>query len=503
MDLKRWPLLLKRCSVRPALNGGRLKLAVVTFSLLNSNRAQHNNAKHRSHGIRIWTCCHHKIPPTAIFVTLASGNWSQIKTMSEESHTPHLSQESLVRVLEVTQKLAAPFDLIHMLTEVVEAGKSVLLAERGAVWLYEANNKQLVMKVPLFDPPARVAVGEGLVGECFTTRKIINVKDAYTDPRFQGAVDKATGFRTKCVLSVPLLGREDQLVGVLQLLNKQTGKFDGNDELLASTLAAQCAVALHRTQLTEALLLKERLDEEVSLAREIQMSTLPTEMPAVEGYDLHGHFVPADHTGGDMFDLVVLDGLLFILLGDATGHGFGPALSATQMQAMLRVAFRCGVGLDEAFMHVNNQLAEDLPDDRFLTAFMGFLDPATHEVRFHSGGQGPILHYRAAEDRCEWHKPTTFPVGILDIEDTGEPQVLNMEPGDVLALISDGVYEYANRQGGQFGEDRVARLMEYHHHLPMAELCKQILNAAFEFGGAAIQADDITFVLIRRLPDQA
>ncbi len=183
---------------------------------------------------------------------------------------------------------------------------------------------------------------------------------------------------------------------MLQLLNKSIGVFDENDERVASALAAQCAVAVQRAQLTEALLLNERLDEEVSLAREIQMSTLPTEMPDVPGYDLHGQFLPTGHAGGDLFDLVVLDGQLFILMGDATGHGFGPALSATQMQAMLRVAFRCGADLDEAYRHVNNQLEEDLPDDRFVTAFMGFLDPQRHVIRYHSGGQGPILHFRAA-----------------------------------------------------------------------------------------------------------
>ena len=80
---------------------------------------------------------------------------------------------------------------------------------------------------------------------------------------------------------------------------------------------------------------------------------------------------------------------LFLLLGDATGHGFGPALSATQLQAMLRVAFRLGANLDEAFCQVNNQMAEDLPDDRFITAFMGFLDPRTHRGRVSFGRAGP------------------------------------------------------------------------------------------------------------------
>jgi phosphoserine phosphatase len=422
--------------------------------------------------------------------------------MSQAISPPKLSQDSLARILDVTQKLAQPYDLWHMLTEVVEAGETVLAADKAALWLYDSTRDDLIMKVPAARPSPRMAAGEGLVGECLATREIINVSNAYADPRFSGAVDKVTGYKTQSVLNVPLLGLEKEPVGVLQLLNKYAGVFDESDELLASTLAAQCAVAVQRMQLTEALLLKERLDEEVSLAREIQMNTLPTEMPRIDGYDLQGDFVPAEHAGGDLFDLVVLEDQLFILMGDATGHGFGPALSATQMQAMLRVAFRCGASLDEAFVHVNNQLAEDLPDDRFITAFMGFLDPSTHQVRFHSGGQGPILHFRASDDSCEWHRPTTFPVGILELKDAGEAGVLSMEPGDVLVLLSDGIYEYENKQGVQFGEDRIASLLEYHHRLPMAELGKQILNATFDHGKGVIQQDDITLVLLRRLPEE-
>jgi phosphoserine phosphatase len=409
----------------------------------------------------------------------------------------------VARILDVAQKLAQPLDLMRMLGEVVDAGKSVLTADRAALWLCEPSSRDLVMKVPELKPAPRIAVGDGLVGECLAGREIINVPDAYGDPRFRGAVDKATGYKTQTVLNVPLLGWEKQPVGVLQLLNKQIGEFDRDDELVASALAAQCAVAVQRAQLMEALLLNERLDEEVSLAREIQMSTLPTEMPEVPGYDLHGEFLPTGHAGGDLFDLVLLDGKLFILMGDATGHGFGPALSATQMQAMLRVAFRCGADLGQAYRHVNNQLEEDLPDDRFVTAFMGFLDPQEHVIRYHSGGQGPILHFRAAEQRCDWYRPTTFPVGILQIDDPGEPRMLSMAPGDLLVLLSDGIYEFENRQGAQFGEERVARLLEYHHRLPAAELARQILSATFEYGQGTSQEDDITLVLVRRLPEDA
>ena len=422
--------------------------------------------------------------------------------MTEATTPASLSQDDVARLLDVAQKLAQPLDLLHMLGEVVDAGRSVLAADKAALWLLEPSSGDLVMKVPQLKMPPRIAAGDGLVGQCLATREIINVDDAYGDPRFRGAVDKATGYKTQSVLNVPLLGWEKQPVGVLQLLNKSFGVFDGNDQRVASALAAQCAVAVQRAQLMEALLLNERLDEEVSLAREIQMSTLPTEMPEVPGYDVHGQFLPTGHAGGDLFDLVILEGRLFILMGDATGHGFGPALSATQMQAMLRVAFRCGANLDEAYRHVNNQLAEDLPDDRFVTAFMGFLDPQRHVIHYHSGGQGPILHFRASGERCEWHRPTTFPVGILEIDTVDDAQVLEMAPGDILVLLSDGIYEFESRQGVQFGEERVASLLKFHHRLPTAELARQILNATFEHGEGVSQEDDITLVLVRRVPEE-
>lgn len=420
------------------------------------------------------------------------------KAMISGSTQSPLSQDSVVRILDVVQKLAQPLDLLRMLSEVVEAGKRVLNADRGSLWLYDAPAGVLAMMIPQLAPAPRQAMGSGLVGQCLATQQIINVTDAYQDPRFSGALDKSTGYRTRSVLTVPLLGWEKQPVGVLQLLNKSRGVFDAHDESVAAALAAQCAVAVQRAQLMEARLLSQRLEEEMSVAREIQMRTLPTEMPQVAGYDLHGQFLPTGRAGGDLFDLVLLDGQVLILMGDATGHGFGPALSATQMQAMLRVALRCGASLDEAYLHVNNQLAEDLPSDRFITAFIGFLDPLRHVVRYHSGGQGPILQFRAASAHCEWRQPTTFPVGIMQIERPGQAQVLEMEPGDVLVLLSDGIYEYENRQGVQFGEERVGQVLERHHFLPAAELARQILKATFEHGQGVAQEDDITLVIVRR-----
>ena len=400
-------------------------------------------------------------------------------------------------------RLAAPEALPKLLHEIIEVGKIAIVAEGGALWLrgHAAGESRddLLRVVPAADEPARLRVGEGLAGACAQSLEITNIGDCRNDERDLAL--PATPFEIRSVLNVPILGQGRELLGVMQWLGAQPGQFDLHDEWIAPALAAQAAIAIQHSRMTEALLADAILRQEVQVAKEIQMSTLPDRMPDIRGYDIHGRFLPTSATGGDLFDLVLLDDKLFMLLGDATGHGFGPALSATQMQAMLRVAFRCGTDLDRAYLHVNNQLAEDLPDDRFITAFMGILDPAAHEVRFHSGGQGPILHFHASDGHCEWHKPTSFPLGVMELDRTAPARRLSLRPGDVLALISDGVYEYATRDGTQFGEKGVANVVRDGHTLPMADLCERLVAAAFDFGRGVAQADDITLVLVRRLSD--
>jgi sigma-B regulation protein RsbU (phosphoserine phosphatase) len=168
---------------------------------------------------------------------------------------------------------------------------------------------------------------------------------------------------------------------------------------------------------------------------------------------------------------------------------------------MIRVALRLGASLDDTFRHVNDQLAEDLPPDRFVTAFLGLLDARTNEVEFHAGGQGPLLHYRASEDRLEWHGPTTFPLGAMPQFNLQPAQRLRLEPGDVLGLISDGIYEYGNPRGELFGEARVGEVVRACRGLPMQELVTRLLIAVQEFGDGADQADDVTVVVIRRDPE--
>jgi anti-sigma regulatory factor (Ser/Thr protein kinase) len=256
--------------------------------------------------------------------------------------------------------------------------------------------------------------------------------------------------------------------------------------------------------MSRSLAAAEKLDREIKLAREIQMSTLPSEMPRLAEYDMAGQFCPADQTGGDTFDLVPLDERhLFLLLGDASGHGIGPALSATQMTGMLRVALRLGADLDAIFAQVNNQLVEDLPEEHFVTAFFGVLDTVTHNVDYHAAGQGPLLHFQAATGTCRWLSPTTFPLGFMKFPELDPPHRIELAPGDILGLITDGVFECENPAGTMFGTEGVEQVLRTRHEGSMSDLLARLLQAVHVFADGHPQGDDITIVLLARRGETA
>ena len=173
------------------------------------------------------------------------------------------------------------------------------------------------------------------------------------------------------------------------------------------------------------------------------------------------------------------------MLGDAVGHGMAPALSVTRMQAMLRMAFRLGVDLETAFRQVNDQLAATLADDRFITAFIGLLDAKTHRVRYLSGGQGPILHFQAAQRACAKHRPTGMPMGAMRMRGSHPAAAIDLAAGDILVLLSDGVFEYLGAGGALFGEERVERALRAHHRESAAMLAAALLDSLRDFAQGA------------------
>ena len=413
---------------------------------------------------------------------------------------------ALEHLLEVARQLGATVELDPLLEAIAAAATTVLDCERATVFLYDTGTEELYSRVATgIEDSAmteiRFPVSRGIAGEVARTGSVITLADAYADPRFNPEFDRQSGFRTRNMLAFPLRGYDATTVGVLQVLNKRSGQFDGHDEKLVRFLGAQAGVAVQRQMLLQEYAHKQRIQRDLNIARDIQQGLLPREQPEVAGYDIAGWNQPADETGGDSFDFLQLDdGSLAIALADATGHGIGAALIMAETRALFRATARQTRDLQRVVSEVNNLLCLDLPDGKFNTAFFGFLAPSEHTVRFLSAGQGPILVYAAATGAVRELETHGLPLGIMPEAEYDATTVLRLAPGDMLLLLTDGFYEWDRPDGEQFGTERIADLIRQHHRLPAAEFIQVVYRAVVDFSAGTRQGDDLTAVIVRRVP---
>ena len=257
-----------------------------------------------------------------------------------------------------------------------------------------------------------------------------------------------------------------------------------------------------------------KLERDLQLARQIQQQTLPLRLPEVAGFEMAAWNEPAEETGGDTYDVVGYGAgegteavhvswdaadRAVMLLADATGHGIGPALSVLQLRAMLRMAIHIHPDLQLIIRHMNEQLCMDLPEGRFVTAWLGQISAADHRLTWFSAGQAPLLHYIAADQTVRPLPATTVPLGLFDDMDTDGVTSMELQPGDIFAVISDGVFEATSPKDEQFGTDRVGAIIRTGAGESASQIVAAIRASLSDFTGSAPPEDDRTIVLIKRV----
>ncbi len=405
----------------------------------------------------------------------------------------------LHKVLEVSRAMVAAADLDSLLNLVIERSMELVDAERATLFLYERETNELVSRVAAGVDEIRVPADKGISGSTVRGGKTIIVPDAYADNRFNPAVDKQTGFRTRNILSIPLKDYEGGLVGVLQVINKRKGDFTDHDITLAETLSAQAGVALQRAVLIQHFAEKKQMEQALAIAKEIQQGLLPQSQPDVQGFDIAGLTDPADETGGDAYDFMTTpDGRLMLLVADASGHGIGPALVVAETRAMLRAMGVHNIDMRSIMDTVNDLLVADLTGSRFVTCFFGMLEPKAATLRYSSAGHGPLVFYSRQRDEFTQTGATDLPLGVMDGMKFSEPVAHKFEPGDFAIIVTDGVFEASAPDGEMFGMDRVLKLLRRDRDKPAAEMIANLHRAVLEFNDAAVQDDDITLIAIKR-----
>lgn len=311
---------------------------------------------------------------------------------------------------------------------------------------------------------------------------------------------RAEGFK----LALPLVS-QGELIGLLNLGPRMSEQEYSSDDFgLLNNLATQASPALRVAQLARQRLAeaqeRERIEHELRVARVIQETLLPKEIPSLEGWALAAHWQPAREVGGDFYDFIHLpDGRLGILIADVTDKGVPAAMVMATTRSLLRAAAERLIEPGEVLARANDLLHPDIPARMFVTCLYLALDSKSGRVTYANAGHN--LPYANTAQGVVELRATGMPLGLLP-DMTYEQKETSLQPGQSLLLSSDGLVEAHGPTGEMFGFPRLARLVG--DCSGGTQMVAYLLDKLRAFVGEDYdQEDDITLVTIERLPAAA
>lgn len=300
-------------------------------------------------------------------------------------------------------------------------------------------------------------------------------------------------------ICVPLVS-QGELIGLLTLgARRSEQEYSADDRRLLTTLATQAAPALRvaqlvRQQQAEALE-RERMQQELRVARVIQQTLLPKEVPDIPGYKMAAHWQPARAVSGDFYDFIRFDdGRLAVIVGDVTDKGMPAALVMATTRSILRTTAEHLVTPGAVLRRANDLLYPDIPQNMFVTCLYLLVTPETGELRFANAGHNLPFH-QSWEGVVEL-RARGMPLGLMPEMEYEEVGAV-LGSGERLVLYSDGLVEAHNTQGAMFGTPRLRELLGQDECREGVIEC--LLNELEIFTGKDWeQEDDVTFVLVER-----
>lgn len=413
--------------------------------------------------------------------------------------TASISSEQLKHLLDVSRMFAVTTELEPLLKGIAESCCAMLACERASIFLHDPSKDQLWTKIALGSKEIRVPSGAGIVGHVFKSNQVLHVPKPYDDPRFNPEPDRKSGFVTRNLLTAPMVDLNRSPVGVIQAVNKTGDDFSPSDEAMIQLLADQAGVAIQRFRLQQAAMEGVALRREMDLAKQVQEALIPREPPQIAGIESLGWTLPASITGGDCFDLWRLpDGRLGMFLGDATGHGIGPAMVVSQTRTLIRALCEIESDPHKLLALVNARLNADLEPGKFVTCFLAMLS-SDGTLQWSSGGHGPLFVRRGGGQPFEELEAPGPPLGIMP-EFLADPTTpYKLEPGGLIAVLSDGFFEAFAPNGSLFGAERVLEILRDTSLVDTAALIDRLRRDVERFQEKLEPNDDQTVILARRL----
>ena len=402
----------------------------------------------------------------------------------------------------VSEVITSNINLDDLLNLILNKLVSTINAERGTLYLIDEEKGELWSRVlmeevgPLSE--IRLKIGEGIAGYVAATGETLNIPDVYADPRFNQTFDKASGFRSRSMLTAPMINPQQKIIGVVQLLNKKDGAFTFRDERLLAAMISQAVISIENARLYQQEIQQQLINRELETAYAIQVSFLPDRIPQYDSWDIGSFWCPIRNVAGDFYDFYELrDGRLAVLIADVSGKGIPAALFMALSVTVLRFGMTLNLPPDVVTRRANEMIISEQRSRMFATTFVVYISTATGQIDYASGGHNPAILYRAATQQCEYLTAPGVAVGIFKNAEFA-PERNQMDIGDILVLYTDGITEVINADEEDFGEERLEALIIENANQPAQQIADMILEAVNDFAGDTRLFDDATLVVLKR-----
>jgi len=302
---------------------------------------------------------------------------------------------------------------------------------------------------------------------------------------------------TISILCAPLK-TEKSALGAILLVRQGREVFSAGDLKLLNTIAMQTAPAIEISRLYQVAVEKARFERELQMARQVQESLLPIEIPRLAGWTIANRWRPAHEVSGDFYDLIdEAPGRLGLVIGDVTDKGMPASLFMVFVRGALRASVQRSGSPAEAIADANRVVCRDSHEGLFATLFYSRLQVETGEVQYVNAGHNPPLHYQAGSGAFQLLARTGLPLGV---EEEAEYlfQAVKLEPGDFIFFYTDGLIEATNPSEEEFGLERLITSLLSMQGCQVEQILDGLERELAEYTASAAATDDITLMVVKR-----
>ena len=303
-------------------------------------------------------------------------------------------------------------------------------------------------------------------------------------------------FGVELIVPMQLQGKTKGLILLGKRINNL--EYSASDIEFIYSVGSLAIISLENKRLFKEELEKQKLDEELELAKEIQKNLLPQTLPQFKNFEIAATNISSKQVGGDYYDIIKYDDKSFVIaIADVSGKGIPASLLMANIQAFLKTVCRQEMQIENATAIINDLLTENVTDGRFITLFWAMLNDEERSLQYVNAGHNPPLLVR--DGKITKLQKGGMILGVMKSMGPYLTEKINLQAGDTLIMFTDGVTEAMDKNRNEYSDERLEQLATELYKKPAKEILSLIQSSVQEFTKGAVQSDDITVMIIKVL----